>query len=100
MADHQVVAGLMGLARLIHWDRWDCETRAAALESALRADLADARRMAPEAVALRRIVDAYDAYRGKGVAPAPNQYFNLVSAIDAGRALIEPRQESQPKEKR
>ena len=34
---------------------------------------------------LDRIVSAYDAYRGKGMLPAPNQYAMLVAAIDAAR---------------
>jgi hypothetical protein len=32
-----------------------------------------------------RIVSAYDAYRGKGMLPAPNQYAMLVAAIDAAK---------------
>ena len=32
-----------------------------------------------------RIVSAYDAYRGKGVLPAPNQYAMLVAAIGVAR---------------
>jgi len=34
---------------------------------------------------LDKIVSAYDAYRGKGMMPAPNQYAMLVAAIDAAR---------------
>jgi len=34
---------------------------------------------------LDRIVSAYDAYRGKGMLPAPNQYAMLIAAIDAAR---------------
>ena len=34
---------------------------------------------------LDRIVSAYDAYRGQGMLPAPNQYALLVAAIDAAR---------------
>ena len=31
------------------------------------------------------ILKAYDAYRGRGMLPAPNQYTLLVAAIDAAR---------------
>jgi len=51
--------------------------------------LADAHSMRDQRDALRasldRIVSAYDAYRGKGMLPAPNQYAMLVAAIDAAR---------------
>jgi len=51
--------------------------------------LADAYSMRGQRDALRasldRIVSAYDAYRGKGMLPAPNQYAMLVAAIDAAR---------------
>ena len=51
--------------------------------------LADAYSMRGQRDALRasldRIVSAYDAYRGKGMLPAPNQYAMLVAAIDAAK---------------
>ena len=51
---------------------------------ALMAERAEAERDALRA-GLDRIVSAYDAYRGKGVLPAPNQYAMLVAAIDAAK---------------
>lgn len=39
--------------------------------------------------ALDRIVKAYDAYRGRGVAPAPGEYGALVEAIHKGRAALQ-----------
>jgi hypothetical protein len=38
--------------------------------------------------ALKRIVDAYDVYRGRGVSPAPNEYQGLVDAINAARPAL------------
>jgi GNAT superfamily N-acetyltransferase len=51
-----------------------------------RAEQAEAR-AAALAKELRTIVAAYDAYRGRGVAPAPNEYQTLVRAINAARAI-------------
>jgi hypothetical protein len=34
---------------------------------------------------LDRIINTYDAYRRRGAAPAPMQYAEVVSAIDAAR---------------
>lgn len=44
---------------------------------------------------LRRIIAAYDAYRGRGVSPAPNEYQNLVAAIEAARGAVETSAEQQ-----
>jgi iron uptake system EfeUOB component EfeO/EfeM len=41
--------------------------------------------------ALLQIVEAYDAYRARGVMPAPNQYQMLVEAIKAGDAALASR---------
>jgi hypothetical protein len=38
--------------------------------------------------ALEAIVLAYDAYRGRGVRPAPGEYAAVVAAIKHGRALL------------
>ena len=38
----------------------------------------------------RRIVSAYDAYRRRGVNPAPAEYQSVVDAIDAARAAASP----------
>ena len=38
--------------------------------------------------ALRRIIAAYDVYRGRGVSPAPNEYQSLVSAIEGARSAV------------
>ena len=35
----------------------------------------------PAEALLRSVIDAYRAYRRRGVAPAPNQYGDLVRAI-------------------
>lgn len=42
----------------------------------------------PPVPALQRIIEAYDAYRGRGVMPAPNQYADLVAAIEAARPTL------------
>ena len=34
---------------------------------------------------LLRIIDTYDAYRRRGVSPAPAEYADVVAAIDAAR---------------
>ena len=41
-----------------------------------------------EREALSNIIAAYDAYRRRGVAPAPGEYAQLVEAIDKARAAI------------
>ena len=46
------------------------------------------RKIVEPAEALRLIVAAYDAYRRRGVAPAPTEYADVVAAIDAGRAAL------------
>ena len=55
----------------------------------------DASRIEAERDALRQKLDgilkAYDAYRGRGMLPAPNQYALLVAAIDAAREKPSPR---------
>lgn len=57
----------------------ECERAAAEIE-ALRKDAA---RLQARDAALAKIIAAYEAYRRRGVSPAPNQYANLVAAIDA-----------------
>lgn len=52
-----------------------------------RGDEAMRRTHAAEA-ALLAIVEAYDAYRRRGVAPAPGEYAGLVGAINAARTAI------------
>lgn len=41
--------------------------------------------------ALIEIVEAYDAYRARGVMPAPDAYQRMVAAIDAARPLVASR---------
>ena len=41
--------------------------------------------------ALNKIVSAYDAYRARGVMPAPVKYKDVVFAINAARKIIPPR---------
>lgn len=55
----------------------------------------DMTRPTSEPGALQKIIAAYDAYRSRGVAPAPNQYANLVAAIEAARATQPPRDEQE-----
>jgi hypothetical protein len=38
--------------------------------------------------ALRLIVDRYDAYRRRGVSPAPTEYADVVEAIESARAAL------------
>jgi Lar family restriction alleviation protein len=63
--------------------QWDAQGEIDALE-------AWNKRASPEPGALQRIIEAYDAYRSRGVAPALNQYANLVAAIEAARAAQPP----------
>lgn len=42
--------------------------------------------------ALQTIINAYDAYRGRGVSPAPTEYGGLVDAIHRARAALEASQ--------
>lgn len=43
---------------------------------------------------LERILNAYDTYRGKGGTPAPNEYQNVVNAINAIRRPAFPQERS------
>ena len=53
----------------------------------------------PAEALLRSVIDAYRAYRRRGVAPAPNQYGDLVRAIEmAEAALAAPAEGQQPAE--
>lgn len=44
---------------------------------------------------LAQIVSAYDAYRARGVMPAPNQYQALVQAIKDGKDFLFPQEKTQ-----
>jgi len=65
-------------------ERAEAEARTKIAEQLLRIAALEAERDQMWA-SIDRIVSVYDAYRGKGVLPAPNQYAMLVAAIDAAR---------------
>jgi hypothetical protein len=54
-----------------------------------RADVMQEFHNIDDVASLRRIIAAYDAYRGRGVAPAPGEYQGLVDAINAARRADE-----------
>lgn len=45
--------------------------------------------------ALRNIIDTYDAYRRRGVLPAPKEYSDVVIAIEQGRSLAPDRTDAE-----
>ena len=46
--------------------------------------------------ALKRIVTTYDAYRRRGVSPAPVEYSDVVQAIESGRASLTTQPQAEP----
>lgn len=76
-------------ARTLERELWNCQ-RVSLLEferlqSALAARDAEVGRLSG---ALTAIVGKYDAYRRRGVAPAPAEYGDVVDAIERGRAAL------------
>jgi hypothetical protein len=72
--------------RSTHWKEGGADRHSAllalrALESSPTHDVRDA---------LSKIVGAYDAYRRRGVAPAPVEYAAVVDAIDRARSALKP----------
>lgn len=65
------------------------EALIALVDHAINCDTCVERMVATER-RLKRIIDAYDAYRGFGVSPAPDAYQALVAAINAARSQDKP----------